>query len=567
MIAQRMLPLIVLMMSMTVVGNALASVTEVTATVDKNPAMIDESITLTVTANGDADRDAFDPSPLLNDFVVGRTSVSSQTQIINFDTQRSTTWRTILIPRKEGRYTIPSFEIEGQKTQPINVMIVPVSANQAAKGRDLFVTTSVENNSVYLQQQIHYTVRLHIAQDLQRGNLSEPQMQGADVRQVGKDREFSDLIDGRRYRIIERTFAIIPQQSGTFTINGPLFEGEIIDNAQRSFGFFNRTKTVNRVGPAIDVTVKPIPNDVTGHWLPSAAVQLHEEWQPQNTVYRVGDPITRTLTLTAEGLVEEQLPAIESHYPDSVKTYPDQATTATVERANTLIAQRVENIALIASQPGTITLPEVTVPWFNVVTEQTEYATLPARTLTIEPALVDNNTPALPGIDVTAPAQQAPAQPDNAASPHTAVPPAPQWWSVSSWALLALWLVTLFAWRVHATKRPTAVAKENKTTVQVSQPNLSKALANNDIEHIIPALTEHLAQLTGQPQQSLPQSLQRLGHAGLQQAVNDMLASRYGNAPQQWQSATLQKHLNDVQQQISAKTQPHSGLRPLHLIQ
>ncbi len=90
---------------------AQAEVTEVQAVVDKNPAMADESITLRVIANGDADRNAFDPSPLLKDFVVGRTSVSSQTKMVNFSTSRTTTWSTTLIPRTEGKNML-CFKIE-----------------------------------------------------------------------------------------------------------------------------------------------------------------------------------------------------------------------------------------------------------------------------------------------------------------------------------------------------------------------------------------------------------------------------------------------------------------------
>ena len=53
-----------------------ADIESVEATIDRNPVMLDEAIRLTVTANGSADRDAFDSSSLLKDFVVGRTSVS-----------------------------------------------------------------------------------------------------------------------------------------------------------------------------------------------------------------------------------------------------------------------------------------------------------------------------------------------------------------------------------------------------------------------------------------------------------------------------------------------------------
>ena len=92
---------------------------EVSASVDKNPVMVNESFILSVVANGEVNRDAFDSSFLMKDFVVGRTSISSQTKMINFDTTRTTTWSTVLIPRNKGRFTIPAFNIDGSITKPL----------------------------------------------------------------------------------------------------------------------------------------------------------------------------------------------------------------------------------------------------------------------------------------------------------------------------------------------------------------------------------------------------------------------------------------------------------------
>ena len=100
-----------------------AQIDELSATVDKNPVLADESITLSVVASGSASRDAFDATPLNADFIVGRTSVSSQTQMINFDTTRTTIWTTTLIPRKPGRFVIPAFTIDGKRSDPILSLI------------------------------------------------------------------------------------------------------------------------------------------------------------------------------------------------------------------------------------------------------------------------------------------------------------------------------------------------------------------------------------------------------------------------------------------------------------
>lgn len=548
-----------------------AKPSEVTASVDKNPVMADESFNFTVTANDDVDRSAFDPAPLLKDFVVGRTSVSSQTQMINFNTTRTTTWNTVLIPRKPGRFTIPAFTVDGQQTQAIPLMVVPVSASNSSQGRDIYITTELDVSEAYLQQQLRYTVKLFLAKDLQRGSLANPTLANADIRQIGKDKEYNEIVEGRRYRIIERNFAIIPQQSGTFTIEGPLFEGEVIDNTRQSFGFFNRSTPVNRVGANHQITVLPIPANYAEHWLPSDFVQLHEEWQGDSSQYHAGEPITRTLTLTAIGVVDEQLPAIKSQYPANVKTYPDQAENVTVEKDNNLVAQRKESIAIIPSEAGTLVIPEVRIPWFNILTKKTEYTVLPAKTLEILPA---TNQQSVPSPAVPAANAESLAPPLSTTKNETALLPTQQsndsLWQWLSAVLGILWLLTLMTWFWHSktykssskTVKPPTEHKSSSEDEQRKQ--LNKALAQSDCRAIQALLPSVLSQLCGQTKLSLSQALQLLQDEALSLEVNRMLAAQYSKTPEQWNakqlSLLLQTHLNKK----SPKLGSTFNLKPLY---
>ncbi|MCZ8528111.1 BatD family protein [Alteromonas sp. PRIM-21] len=378
------------LLTLLVSAAAYAEVNSVEATIDRNPVMLDEAIRLTITADGSADRDAFDSSPLLKDFVVGRTSVSSQTSIVNFDTKRTTVWTTTLFPRKEGTFTIPSLTIEGKSTKPIQVEVIPVQ-EQSNVARDYFVTTDIDLNEAYLNQQLLYTVKLFLSSNIERGSLQAPEMQNAEITQLGEDKQYTDIVNGRRYQIIERQFAVVPQASGEFTLRGPIFTGEVMAaNTNQRFGFFNRTQQINRVGPDITVNIKPIPQGIDYPWLPSEMVRVDEEW-PQGDNFVAGEPVTRIVTLTALGVVEEQLPDIPEFYPPNFKLYPDQSNTTTVEKDQSLISQRQTSLAIIPTQPGDFVLPEITIPWFNTLTQKTEYATIPARSITVVPATSSSN--------------------------------------------------------------------------------------------------------------------------------------------------------------------------------
>ena len=569
--------LIVFLLTLLLSTAAYADVNSLEATIDRNPVMLDEAIRLTVTADGSADRDAFDSSPLLKDFVVGRTSVSSQTSIVNFDTKRTTVWTTTLFPRKEGTFTIPSLTIEGKSTQPIQVKVIPVQ-EQSNVARDYFVTTDIDVKEAYLNQQLLYTVKLFLSSNIERGSLQAPEMQNAEITQLGEDKQYTDIVNGRRYQIIERQFAVVPQASGEFTLRGPIFTGEVMAaNTNQRFGFFNRTQQINRVGPDITVNIKPIPQGIDYPWLPSAMVRVDEEW-PQGDSFVAGEPVTRIVTLTALGVVEEQLPDIPEFYPPNFKLYPDQSNTTTVEKDQSLISQRQTSLAIIPTQPGNFVLPEITIPWFNTLTQQTEYATIPARSITVAPASGANNantpnrldTPSISSasnediqndIPSTAPQTNASASNENkpldSASGDVSTDESTQLnWMVTC-ALLVLFIIALTGWLVTYRKLKQAqfmgVGITNKTgsaqrlhsyaqwDEKAQFQNLMSVIKTKDTRLLTPALKQWINALTsGKAQLSQ--------FEGINASVNELYALRFSanKADANTQSKQVMKALDKL---------------------
>ncbi len=546
--------------------NVIAETEKVEASVDKNPVMMDEAFVLSITAYGDPNRDAFDSSALLKDFVVGRTSVSSKTSIINFDTTRTTTWNTTLFPRGKGKFTIPSFTIEGKQTAPINIEVVDVKPEGNQPARDYYVTTEVDAKSVYLHQQIRYTVKLHLATNIERGSLDAPKLTKAQIKQLGDDKQYTEIINGRRYQVIERTFAVIPQQSGEFTIRGPVFTGEVIaPNSSQRFGFFNRTQQVNRIGADIDIKVKAKPADIDYHWLPSEFVRLDEEWQSDEFV--VGEPITRTISLTAVGLVEEQLPELPQHYPPHFKLYPDQAVTATVDKNNTLIAQRKESIAIIPTQAGDFVLPEVTIPWFNVLTEQTEYATISARTVTVKAAANSStlsrqsSLPATPAPEASAPTRNQPtAESTNGESNNYVI-------VLATLLCIAVagWIMTWIKYRnLKATSHRSqgTLPLPNTQSSEQAYKQLINAIEAGNASRIFQSLMVWINKLA--PHQISAPADWSVTQV-LQPHIDKLFASQYGDHTSSWDSKAFKEQIASLHKQIKTQQKKHRAhLPPLY---
>jgi len=498
-------------------SNSVFALSKVTASVDTNPAMSNESIVLTVTANDSVERDALDTSPLLTDFIIARTSVSSQTNMVNFKTTRTTRWQIVLIPRQKPRktdkLTIPALSIDGYHSQAITVKIIEQGSTASKKQQDIFITTELSANDIYVQQLVTLTVKLHIGVQLQRASLTEPTLDGANIIQIGEDQESDNIINGKRYRIIERTYAITPEQSGELTLVSPMFSGEMMVQSRRRSGFLNfgETKPVNILGKKLSLTVRPIPESYASNsrWLPSELLTLHQEWQSVSSQgdifqgkseFKVGEPITRTITLTAASLTKAQLPKIIMTVPLGLKVYPDQAQLHSNLSKERLVSQKKQNFAIVASQAGDYILPKITIDWWNTVTNKHQQAVLPEQTITILPNPV-------PNIENQQPSSSSPTKAQTNTLKNNMLKTdalASQVFKNDGqlmmntqnnnlqWLFLALWILTLLAWLSHVTylKRSTKnkVAVNQKNTVNNSYIALITACKQNNAEQVLSLL-------------------------------------------------------------------------------
>lgn len=542
------------------------ALTKVNATVDKNPVVVNESLILTVVADDDVDSNALNTSALLSDFIVGRTSVSSQTSMVNFNTTRTTTWTTVLIPRKSGELLIPAFDISGVKTQAIAIKALEADTSSAASQQDLFITTQVSATDIYVQQQITLKVKLHFAAELKRGSLTEPTLTGANILQIGKDKESDSIIKGKRYRVIERVYAISPQQSGEVILKSPIFSGEIIMPSSRRSNFlsFADTKPVSVIGDDIPLTIKAIPTKINGAWLPSELLALHQEWQPDPKQFKVGEPITRTITLTAAGLSEEQLPEINLTVPQGLKVYPDQAELHTGLNNERLVSQKVVNFAIVASQAGEYQLPEITINWWNTVTNKAEIAKIPGQNITIlaNPDLAPV-TPITPLKSSTANTEQS----TPAAKVETVII---QQNTVWQWLFLALWLLTLLAWYLSA-KRPfksKPLSSMRNAKVNNSHLELLAACKQNDGESALSCILPWAqSQVLGTKQSDSPTTLDAIhgyfNDQALSDAIIELQQSYYGKNPSQWSGNNLLQAIQALDKKNSRQSQsPAIGLNP-----
>jgi hypothetical protein len=520
--------------------------------------MSNESIVLTIIADDSVERDALDTSPLLTSFIIARTEVSSQTSIVNLSMSKTTQWQIVLMPRSTGNLIIPSLTIDGHQSQPITLQVLDQGSTGSKQKQDIFVTAELSSNDIYVQQVVTLTIKLHVGVQLQRGSLTEPTLEGATIEQIGKDQESDGIVNGKRYRIIERTYAITPEYSGELTLTTPMFSGDVMVQSQRRSGFlsFGETKPVNVLGDKLLLNVRPIPDSFpisdNSRWLPSELLTLHQEWQPEAADFKVGEPITRTITLTAAGIGKAQLPNIVMEAPAGLKVYPDQAEEHANLTKERLISQKRQNFALVASHAGEYVLPKITIAWWNTITNKYQQAILPEQKIIIKA------NPDAPKSLVTNTAQAPLIQANNA--PATTPPlisqPSVEKNNVLQWVFLALWLLTLLAWALHIViLKRTGIAKpKQKANKNINNHYLAlmAACKQNNAEQslnlILPWLNNSTLRLTNKEISTLSEAILHIDNEAFTKAINEVQQHLYAknadNSP--WSGVDLLKAIQAV---------------------
>jgi hypothetical protein len=412
----------------------------VKARVDRNTIDLNESFMLEIVVDTEIDLEP-DVSALQEDFYVGPPSQLSNTMIINGEISRSRTWSYQLMAKRTGDLVIPSISVGSESSQPLNVT-VRQPTNAPPGEADVFITSEVDYSESYVQAQVLYRIKVYRAVPTRQPALRDPEFGGAEVliEVAGEERSYDAVLNGRSYNVVERVYAIFPQESGEVTISPARFEARVLRD-----GRITGRKVFQ--SDAHTITVTPIPEPPAefpdAAWLPAKDLQLQDNWSRQPDDLKSGEPITRVITISALGQLETQIPAIEPPNVSGVNVYPDRPELSRSIEPGGIRGVRKDQYAIIGVEGGVMTLPSLRLPWWDVEAGEWKVAELPERSISILPtreaAVVD------PAPTVATPVEQpeAPAE----------VSMGSDFWRVVAQVLILLWLLTLGAWWLSSRPR------------------------------------------------------------------------------------------------------------------
>ncbi len=531
-----------------------------------------ESFRLVYTATGSVDEEP-DFSVLTTDFEILSNSSSSSISVINGDYTRSKSWTLDLMARRKGNLVIPPVPFGADLSPAKAIAVSAASAPRPGSGQpaaDIFIDTRIEPQSPYVQQQAVLKVKLYRAVNVSSASLTEPTAASGDIiiEKLGEDSSYPANHGGRRYLVVERNYALLPQSSGDIAIAPLQFDGQVATTRRFGFDPFGGGKRVRIQSEPISLKVKPIPPSFQGnHWLPAKNLTLTAEWSEAQPEFRVGEPVTRIIRISAEGLAASQLPEINLTLPTGVRSYRDQPLLQAEARGDGIIASREEKIALIPQQTGILRLPAITIHWWNTDADRPETATLPSVEIAVQPPLssgTGNNLltqPLEPALESAEVAVDEPGGKPAPVQPTASAPPSNLAWVFAALFALA-WIVTTWLWlRARAQRQESGKAASSRQLLR----ELQAACRANDRQLAAKAL---LAWGRLRHAQQPPPSLEafaRKESGDLSAEITRLAKTLYSSGDTGWQGDALWSAVDQAGKPTGADSkQADSPLAPLN---
>jgi ribosome-associated translation inhibitor RaiA len=368
---------------------------EVEITLDRTEIARGETVTLTIRIYEQRQGMQLDLTPLTDQFDVLGTRTSSQIRSVNGAVEAWTDYIVTLFPLEEGELTIPALDINGQITAPINVTVTNEGPRSNQSNDELYLEIETNKESVYVQEQLLFTVRLYYTiNGIRNPQFTELEMEDSVIQLIGSPNQYEKLIDNQRYGVYEKRYVIFPQRSGPLEIPDILFRGEVTDGSS-NFVFRNlntRRVTAFIEGISIDVKERPASVQSEDFWLPVSNLTLEESWSSDINNLKVGDSVVRTVTMTADGLDGAVLPPFSGTEIEGLNLYPDPAEIERTFVDGSIVGTRIETTSMVPTESGNVTIPEISIPWWNIETDQLEATVIPATRLVI--ATVTGDAPA-----------------------------------------------------------------------------------------------------------------------------------------------------------------------------
>ena len=195
---------------------------------------------------------------------------------------------------------------------------------------------------------------------------------------------FSERAGGKTYAGVRHRYLLYPQRAGEFVIPPFTLTMAVATDAQPVE--VTTSTAVLRFSARMPAAAADLSQFVT-----SSRLTVTETYEPAPEGLKVGDAITRTVTIKADNALALLLPEVRFTPVDGLQVYPAQARLTDSTERGRYRGQRVNAVTYVLEQAGDIELPAIELYWWQPDEQILHTETLPAVRFNVAQALPDES--------------------------------------------------------------------------------------------------------------------------------------------------------------------------------
>jgi tetratricopeptide (TPR) repeat protein len=403
---------------------------QVTASVGSDTVGIQDQFQFAITVAGKDSGDAENPriSRLQGFKVVSGPSISTQFQWINGRSSSSKSFVYILIPEKEGQFTIDPVEVRvgGKiyKTQPLRVRVtsapsspVPppqrqrpftpldpfdeeIAPSRRSVGDSVLIKAELDRASVYPGQQVTLTYKLYTQVSINGIQLQDnPPLSGfwvEDIQVDTKPKGESQVVKGREYQVFTiKKQALFATTTGKIRIPSSTFaiSAGISGDA---FGIFSRAETLYRKTDELSLDVRPLPTAGRPADFHNAVGSFTLTSSIDKAQVATGDAVALRVKLEGKGNLKTIPDIFIPSFPDFTIYSSKRADAFRSYAEDQVGGDKTWEYVIVPKAPGHQTIPSLSFSFFNP--ERDKYETVTTLPLSLNVARGADNAASVSGL-------------------------------------------------------------------------------------------------------------------------------------------------------------------------
>lgn len=320
----------------------------------------------------------------LDQFDILSNSQSSSTQIINGESSKIIQYHLTLMPKDTGIYKLQAVVRDGDQDLMSNEIEVMVHERNDAlddKTEDVFITTNISDDQVYLGQPIIVTYDLYTRYNLEGYDFIEPvTVDGVVMDQVSEDnldQQYVTINDNKYLKYQVKQLILSPLQSGRVEV--PSFQYQV----NISTGdFFGRGTPKYLETEAKSIEVVPLPQTNKPSNYEGLIGDFDVTVATDQEQVALGDAMTMSIDIHGQGALE----GLGHLYPKRTGDLAIYETDKGIHEeilGDHLSSTKSYEVIVVPEVGGQVTVPSVEIPYFNTSTGAYDHLIIPEQSLTV----------------------------------------------------------------------------------------------------------------------------------------------------------------------------------------